>query len=243
MNKAIVEQLSSMLQEGKKIRLESITPWRKQVFAFLSVAVGKDEAYAFDSIVGSTETDHGMRLGHIAGLIARENAGDDGKCIDSSREIISRVINSKKVFVVHGHDEAAKEASARHIEKLGLEAIILHEQPSSGKTIIEKFETYSGDIGFAVVLLTADDVGGRAEPTPTLLPRARQNVVLELGYFVGKLGRGRVCVLHKGGVELPSDFNGVIYIEMDAPGAWRTKLAQEFIEARLSINLEGLLGG
>lgn len=95
--------------------------------------------------------------------------------------------HTNRAFVVHGHDEAAREAVARFLEKLGVEAVILHEQASGGRTIIEKLEHY-GDVDFAVVLLTGDDVGAAKAASDQLQPRARQNVVLELGYFVGKLG-------------------------------------------------------
>jgi predicted nucleotide-binding protein len=88
--------------------------------------------------------------------------------------------------------------------------------------------------------LTPDDLG-RANGSTDLRARARQNVILELGYFLGRLGRTRVCALHRGGVELPSDFQGVVYIEFDSAGAWRAKLAQEFVEAKLTIKIEGLI--
>jgi len=143
------------------------------------------------------------------------------------------------VFVVHGHDEAAKQSVARFIEKLGLRAIILHEQPSKGRTIIEKFEDYS-DVGYAVVLLTADDIcapQGKPEETQ---PRPRQNVVFELGFFVGKLGRDRVCVLYEEGVEIPSDYQGVIFEKLDAAGAWRLKVGKEMKEAGMDVDLNKL---
>ena len=120
-------------------------------------------------------------------------------------------ISGKKVFLVHGRDESAREGTARFLEKLGLEAIILHEQPNAGRTIIEKVETFAG-VAFAVVLLTPDDVGGIASNPPALNPRARQNVILELGYFIGRLGRAHVAALLKGDVEKPSDYDGVVYI-------------------------------
>lgn len=92
------------------------------------------------------------------------------------------------------------------------------------------------------MLLTADDVGGPSSKSPPeLQPRARQNVILELGYFSGKLTRRRVCALYKAGVEIPSDYQGVLYVEMDSAGAWKTKLAQELVEAGFSIKLESLL--
>lgn len=155
---------------------------------------------------------------------------------------LSPATDSRKVFVVHGHDNEAKEITARFLEKVRLQPIILHEQASCGRTIIEKFETYSGDIAFAVVLLTPDDVEASAANQAQLNPRARHNVILELGYFMGRLSRVRVCALYKGSVELPTDFQGVIYIEMDAAGAWKAKLAQAFVQAKLPINLDGLLG-
>lgn len=140
------------------------------------------------------------------------------------------------VFVVHGRDEAAKEAVARYIEKLGLKAIILHEQPNAGRTIIEKFEVYSS-VNFAVVLLTPDDVGAPRDKSTEGKARARQNVIFELGYFIGKLGRQQVCALYKEDVELPSDIYGVLYVPMDAAGAWRLMLAREMKQAGLPVDL------
>ena len=141
---------------------------------------------------------------------------------------------------MHGHEIAAKELVARFVERLGLEPIILHEQASEGDTVIEKLERHS-DVGFAVVLLTPDDVGAPAAEAARLRKRARQNVVAELGYFVGKLKRNRVCALYRQGVEIPSDFHGVVYVELDDSGGWRTKLAQELSSAGLPANLEALL--
>jgi predicted nucleotide-binding protein len=142
---------------------------------------------------------------------------------------------SRKVFVVHGHDEVAREAMARFLEKVGLETIILHEQPDQGLTIIEKFESYAGQVSFAVILLTPDDLGGAAS-APAQVARARQNVIFELGYFVGKLGRGRACLLRKGAVEIPSDLYGVIYTDMDAAEGWKLKLVKELKAAGLDFD-------
>ena len=131
-----------------------------------------------------------------------------------------------------------KQTVARFLEKLGLDVVILHEQPNEGKTIIEKLETHSSDvaIGYAVVLLTPDDVGKLASDEGVTSPRARQNVILELGYFIGKLGRARVCALHSGGVETPSDYHGVIYIPLDEAGGWKLKLATELEAADFKID-------
>ena len=153
---------------------------------------------------------------------------------------VSSGSRTNKIFIVHGHDEGAREAVARYLEKLKIAPIILHEQANRGRTLIEKLEQIS-NVDFAVVLLTPDDVGASATEAKILNPRARQNVILELGYFAGKLGRSRVCALHKGSVELPSDFIGVVYVTMDASGAWKLLLAKELKEAGFEVDLNTAL--
>jgi len=150
-------------------------------------------------------------------------------------------LNSKKIFIIHGHDDAAKESTARHLVKLGLEPIILHEQANNGRTIIEKFEGTANGITHAIALFTPDDKFVPKSPSEPSVYRARQNVIFELGYFVGKLGRGNVTVLYKKGVEIPSDYFGVIYIEMDDYGAWKTELAKELHTSGISIDSGALL--
>ena len=141
---------------------------------------------------------------------------------------------TNKVFIVHGHDGEAREAVARFLEKMGLQAIILHEQANQGRTVIEKVEA-NGDVGFAVVLLTPDDVGCTKGGEPG--PRARQNVLLELGYFIGRLGRAKVCALKRGTLEIPSDFAGVVWENMDSSGSWKLALARELKAAGHDIDL------
>jgi len=140
---------------------------------------------------------------------------------------------ARKVFVVHGHDDGAKESIARFLEKLGFEAIILHEQASQGRTIIEKVEAHS-EVGFAIVLLTPDDEGSAKGKAPQ--PRARQNVILELGYFLGRLGRSRVMALKQGDVEIPSDFDGVVYEPLTSDGAWKLAVGRELQAAGFEID-------
>jgi len=144
------------------------------------------------------------------------------------------------VFIVHGHNNEAKETVARFIQKINLTPLVLHEQANKGLTIIEKFEAFS-DVEFAVILLTPDDIGYPVGVQDKQQKRARQNVVLELGYFLGKLGRERVCALYTDDVEIPSDYQGVLYVRLDKDGAWKTKLAQEIVQVGISIKLEGLL--
>ncbi|MGF6939331.1 putative nucleotide-binding protein [Paraburkholderia sp. UCT70] len=131
---------------------------------------------------------------------------------------------SRRVFVVHGHDEGARETVARFLEKISFEPVILHEQANRNRTVIEKIEAYH-DVGFAVVLLTPDDEGCVKGGQPE--PRARQNVLLELGYFMGHLGRDNVCALKRGEVDIPSDFAGVVWVAMDSGNGWKQALGQE----------------
>jgi len=146
-------------------------------------------------------------------------------------------VGKPAVFVVHGHDVAARESVARLIERLGFEAIVLGEQADAGRTIIEKFEAHAARVVFAVVMLTADDVGASKAMRHDLRPRARQNVFLELGYFAAKLDRAKVCAIHEADVEIPSDFAGVLYVQMDPAGAWKLKVAREMKAAGLMVDL------
>jgi predicted nucleotide-binding protein len=149
---------------------------------------------------------------------------------------VARGAGNNYVFLVHGRDETLLHQTARFLEKLQLKPIVLFEKPGQGKTILEKLERY-GNTTFAVVLLTPDDVGRLASEDGEERPRARQNVVLELGYFLGRLGRENVAVLYDQSVELPSDYRGVEYIAIDASGAWELKLAKELRQARLPVDL------
>lgn len=140
------------------------------------------------------------------------------------------------VFVVHGRDNEPKQAVARFVERLGLDVVILHEKPSAGATLIEKLERHSA-VSFAVVILSPDDVGCLAEDAPTgLKPRPRQNVLFELGFFIGLLGRAKVCALLTAGLERPSDIDGVVYISM-ATDAWRLELGRELKQVFVNLDM------
>lgn len=145
------------------------------------------------------------------------------------------LLDSNKVFIIHGHDGGTKETVARFISQLGLEPIILHEQPSQGRTIIEKFEDHS-DVGYAIALITPDDIGSSIKEQENTRQRARQNVIFEFGYFLGKLGRHKVAGLVKGDIEVPSDYSGVLYIPIDEPGAWRFLLIKELKSAGYDVD-------
>jgi predicted nucleotide-binding protein len=140
---------------------------------------------------------------------------------------------SNRIFVVHGRDDGPREAVARFLARLGLEPIILHEQANQSRTVIENIEEYS-DVGFAIVLLTPDDEGSLRGEIPR--PRARQNVLLELGFFIGKLTRARVCTLKVGDLEIPSDWRGVIDEPFEISGGWKPTLARELEAAGYKID-------
>lgn len=145
------------------------------------------------------------------------------------------------VFLVHGHDEGAKHGVARFLEQLGVSPVILQEQINKGLTVIEKFEEFSSRAGFAVVLMTPDDFGYPHGKEEDIKPRPRQNVILELGYFLAKLGRNKTIVLTKGDIELPSDVFGVVYEAMDRNEGWKLRVAKELKAAGFAIDLNKVI--
>ena len=143
---------------------------------------------------------------------------------------------SNRIFVVHGRDDGTRNTIARFLENLELEPVILQELPSEGRTVIEKFEDHSG-VDFAVVLCTPDDVGALDSERDNFRSRPRQNVVLELGFFLGTLGRNRVCALLDGDMDMPSDYGGVLYILLDDSRGWKLTLARELRAAGMTIDM------
>lgn len=147
------------------------------------------------------------------------------------------VISKSKVFIVHGHNEAIREKVARIVERLGLGAIILNERPNEGGTIIEKFEKNSSEADFAIVLLTADDeCKSRSEKSFKF--RARQNVIFELGFFVGKFSRSNLFILREEEVEIPSDLNGIGYTPMN--DGWDRSLVKELRRCGYDVDANNL---
>ena len=197
------------------------------------------------SISWSADRDRQLQEAHIAGLSSaasvlesmiqeiEEYWDDDDQPAPPSSMKTSERETTNEVFVVHGRDNGAKDAVARFLTNLGLQPIVLHEQPNQGRTIIEKFEDYAR-VGYAVVLLTPDDKC--VSETGDCTFRARQNVILELGYFIGQLGRKHTCALLKGDVEIPSDYDGVLYVKMDDGGGWKAQLVGELKEAQFDID-------
>ena len=152
-------------------------------------------------------------------------------------------VTPAKVFLVHGRDEAAKHAVARFLERrVGLDVIILSERPNCGRSILTKFQYEADGASFAIVLMTPDDLGhlrpgllpiGAVRP---LEPRPRQNVIFELGFFIGQLGIDRVCALVPPGVERPSDYDGIVYVPYDDQDGWQKKLVTELHAANVPVS-------
>ena len=208
--------------------IESFIPQIKAERANSSVVMIGGPSYTYKAILRANDvTDSFIEgaIGYKKGLI--------------STPVTENTEPNNKVFIVHGHDESAQNKVARFVEKLGFEAIILHEKASSGRTIIEKIEHYS-DVGFAIVLYTPDDVGNEKSKSDSLNVRARQNVVFEHGFLIGKLGRKNVAALVDGKLELPNDISGVVYISLDEASAWQLHLAKEMKQSGYDIDMNKL---
>lgn len=192
-----------------------------------------------------------LRLGHQLALIETSHQGaaveatvleapGDPSTLETSAPpgSVEEKTTKTTVFVVHGRHEGFKEAVARLLERCvaNADVIVLHEQVNRGRTIIEKLEHHAAGSTYAVVLMTADD-HGRHSGEVELRPRACQNVILELGYFLGRLGRDRVVVLNEETIEAPSDILGIAYVALDPAGRWRYDLARELADAGLAVDL------
>lgn len=225
----------------------SFVAWRTQVLQTLDylsypmdrfirqIEEDKDGKYYYDTSVSNI-------LGILEGVSAFLRSHDITPEVSTSVSSKLQESDQKKVFIVHGHDDVMKVSVARVIEKLGFEPIILHEKANMGKTIIEKFETHSLDVLFAIILMSPDDMGCKADEFPdSARSRARQNVILELGYFTGTLGRERVFVLAKDPdtLELPSDIFAVLYTPYR--DGWENKLVQEMKECGIDVDMNKLL--
>jgi predicted nucleotide-binding protein len=253
-----LKEFTSLLEKVGEIRRSGpeFSAWKADVLIALSRFYGRDSEeysrfdgiqfslYFFSSATPDSDFEEAFQDGLAQARLFLESRKKDWEGqISPSRPARGKLMgNPKDVFVVHGHDHGMKETVARFLSKAGLNPIILHEQPDEGRTIIEKFEKHA-DVSFAVAIFSKDDLGvatsalSTSTPIESLLrPRARQNVVLELGYFMGALGRKNVRAIVEAGVETPSDYSGVLYIPFDAADGWRIKLVKELKAAGLDVD-------
>ncbi len=235
-----IEEGTVLLDSGSEVSLDDYSPWMSVTRDMLERVFGKDSlnvssVMAIGKYGGSPADKLRKQIKQLEKLIKLLPKPEAGVAPRASAPVAGH-----KIFLVHGHDEVLHEVARFLGHYLGRQedVIVLGEQPNQGRTIIEKFEDCSAEVGFAVVLLTPDDRGG---PTDTSFDqqqqRARQNVILELGYFLNHLGRKRVCVLHSEGVEIPSDYKGVAYINLDKTDGWQPKLTKELEAAGFPVDM------
>jgi predicted nucleotide-binding protein len=248
------DQLSGQIfSESPSLSADALENWDNQAKTLLAGSfTGPDPAMAYPRdfdrqyFTGTTSTDGDrlrVRAGFGARLMALRSIADllplyeePSAAILSGREHPASRL-SKAIFIVHGHAEGPKHEVARYLENSSnATPIILHEQAKRGLAIIEQLEEYAATAAFAIVLLTADDHGGAVRSGEDRA-RARQNVVFELGFFIGALGRSRVAVLYQESVELPSDMSGILYTVLDSPGAWKIGLGRELRTAGFAVDL------
>ena len=247
------ERVAEFLQRGERIGKEEYHPagngnlisfisgpqyekWKNDIYIFTERYLKSHPLY--DDIMSSKGkiSEYEKLMGYLQSL------ADDEELWGETEEINIGVAQmNNKVFIVHGHDNEAKLETARTLTNGGFEPIILHEQPDSGRTIIEKIERFA-DVCYAVVLYTECDLGrDKNDSVDDERFRARQNVVFEHGYLIGKLGRDRVTALVKGNIETPGDISGVVYTEMDKAGAWKMQLARNMQDVGLDIDMNTFL--
>ncbi len=251
-----IETLTSQIESLKNIKRFSseFEKWQRDTEIALEYIFGQDSRHVKDfndinysmSVWTNTTPDSVFQDRYTKGLETAEAIlssmvneiqeywEEDGSTPSQGNDITATA-RSNEVFIIHGHDSGAKETMARFLTQLGLEPIILHEQPNKGRTIIEKFEDHA-NVSFAVALLTPDDVGASVKEKNSLKERARQNVIFEFGYFIGKLGRENVVGFVKDNLEVPSDYAGVLYIPFDDVGKWKFELVKELKSAGYDVD-------
>ncbi len=247
--KAVIDEIDVLIAKKATIETPELLAWHTKTkkvliqcfgaqsfevneFCNVAFAPGFVDIYSDYEPVLIAECKVGLQMCKTVFLSYLEDLKDG----ENQNKSINHHKNKSKVFIVHGHDSAMKQAVARLIEKQGIEAIVLCEKANQGRTIIEKFEKYS-DVGGAVCLFTADDIGNIKSATEQF-PRARQNVILETGYFMGKLGRDHIVILADEKVEIPSDLAGVVYTNISN---WEFELLKELKSIGYKIDLNKLV--
>ena len=245
------EKLESLISEAKFLTSQTVTAYNPEVQAWYSKAerflikkFGQDsfeykdfKNIRFTPSIVTSNTDLIRKC--IAGLntviLIFQSYLDEMNENSTTTDATQKQGTYDKIFIVHGHDGEIKQSVARIVEKQGIEAVILSEKVNQGRTIIEKIEDYS-DVDGAICLFTADDVG-KEKKDSVESPRARQNVVFETGYFMGKLGRCNVVIIAEPGVELPSDMQGIVFTNKNN---WQLDLLKELKSMGYSIDYNKL---
>lgn len=252
--KSIIDEIDNLIEHHVRASVPTFEAWRTKTERFLIKKYGKDSLEHkkfldtnFSPLIWSGEDEaedirisiqwcaDGLRSCRAIFKTYLEDIAEEVEDIPLP-DTNAKPISMDKIFIVHGHNDELKESVARIIEKQDIDAIILSEKANQGRTIIEKFEDYS-DVGGAICLFTADDVG-KAKSESEEKTRARQNVVLETGYFMGKLGRNRVVILADKGIEIPSDLSGVVYTDTSN---WQFDLLKELSAMGYKVDLNKLL--
>lgn len=174
-------------------------------------------------------------LAHLTGALTDIINDPSVKSKQASDKVGPTEIREGTVFIIHGHDESMKTQVQLLLERAKIKNVILHDRPDRGRTIIEKLEDESEYATYAIALFSPDDEIQKGEH------RARQNVILEVGYFIGKLTRAKVRILKKMNIEIPSDLQGVLYETYDMGGAWKMKLIKELEDAGFNPDKENVL--
>ena len=243
-----MSRLEKFVQEAKEFEMKDITSdnpdfvaWNNSLIRFMEKNYGinstttsnfKNRRYSLSiytpgtpvsSFINAYKKGMAVTVKELEILLEEENFEDDTIKVGNKKNVFS-----KKVFIVHGRDDSKKYEVSGFLYEQGLEPIILHEQVNNGQTIIEKIEKNS-DVACAIILLTPDDEGKLKNSDSPLKTRARQNVIFEAGYFMGKLGRNRTIIL-SGVEETMSDIDGIVYINIDN---YKAALLKELKELNL----------
>jgi Predicted nucleotide-binding protein containing TIR -like domain len=254
----LINKAESIKSSTSKSDSPDFTAWKDDVIRFLKRKYGDDsheaktfseiEYYNFygctDAIKGKWVTNTVKELkyfqkGMETAILYLKNYLDDFVEIEEKKEEkMTKKNENKYVFIVHGKNDGIKAQVSNLILKLGLKPIVLHEQANQGKTIIEKFEKHS-DVSAAIILFTDDDLG-KYKDDPDLEVRARQNAIFEAGYFIGKLGRENTIILVSSNINIPSDLQGYVYIELDLKQRWHLDVAKELKAIGFDIDMNRL---
>lgn len=241
----LIDESNDLLKDGIDTSDPRFDAWRTKVLRFLAGKFREDsiECRAFRNRIfhspiyhkGQSSKSTIMYESIKATILELEEYKEES---EGSEITMPEIDNLKidKVFIVHGHDGELKQSVARIIEKQGIEAIILSEQANRGRTVIEKIEENT-DIRAGVVLLTCDDIGKEKNESDEN-PRARQNVIFECGFLMGKIKRENVVVVAEDGIEIPSDLNGVVYCDK---ADWKTDLVRELKAIGFKVDANKLL--